>query len=142
MDNLSTPSSRDATEVSDAVAVVRADWNDLDASVQAALGPAEVALLRPGLMGESFSSLSPFCRVYHVRSIDDAEGTLVAAWDWSQVTATHGTVPITVRASFDAPGMEAEARRLAFHVARRLADLAGVETAPLVIDEDVKESDN
>lgn len=99
--------------------------------------PAEVAIIRPAVFGDRFLTLSPYCRLYSLRSITDAEGTLIAAWDWAG--AQEGReVRIVLRAAFDVPGMGDESNRLVYHVARRLADLAGVDTAPIVVDRAVR----
>lgn len=110
---------------------VTADWDDVDAALYAALDDGEMAVVRASLMGTSYTALSPWCRVYQVRSISDAAGTVAVAMDWRAEPDARGARPITVRCDLDGPsGSESEARFLkAF--SRRLAQLAGVETRPL-----------
>lgn len=116
------------TQDDKAIRTAIADWDDVDAAVDAALVEAEVAVIRPRLMGPRFTAVSFACRVYLLRSITDAEGLLVVAYDWQSEPSAKGSVPITVRAEVE--GQPAATEILVLGVARRLAQLAGVETAP------------
>lgn len=107
------------------------DWNDVDAAVSVSLDDAEVAIVPVSLMGPRFAELSPWLRVYELRSITDAMGSLYIARDWTVPPNRHGSEVIVIRAELDGSRLGDDANRLERGIARRLVQLAGVDTAPM-----------
>lgn len=119
---------------------VVADWSDVDPAINVSLQDGEVAIVPVSLMGPRFAELSPWLRVYELRSITDASGSLFIARDWTVPPDPRGSVVIVVRAELDGSRLGDDANRLERGIARRLVQLAGVETAPMFEQGDTSEN--
>lgn len=112
------------TSGNEAVATLKGDWDDIDAAAEMGTWWAECVWVGWP------ESPSPIERVYTLRHISDARGTLTvrrAPADAERVENIDITLSCTM-GRFGEPALE---RDVVAKTARRLAELRGVEFAPL-----------
>ncbi|MDX2131149.1 MAG: hypothetical protein SFY69_03740 [Planctomycetota bacterium] len=111
----------------------RGDWNDLDAAIEAALGPNELARV-----GAWSPSQAPSYFVHAPRDTEERERTVelvTAGAETVIIRATRaaagdpGAIELTVRVGRF--GDEGRERAIARDIVARLEQLAGVDVAPL-----------
>lgn len=113
----------EAGQVSPGRATLTADWNDLDAAADVAAGRAQLAILRA-------TSPDPCTRRYELTSVRGEPGALT-------VTRPHPcdtpgeSIPLTIEATLGRFGDPPRERTLLNAFTSRLADLHGVEFAPI-----------
>lgn len=112
-----------AGQTSPGRAILTADWNDLDAAADVAAGRAQLAILRA-------TSPDPCTRRYELTSVRGEPGALT-------VTRPHPcdtpgeSIPLTIEATLGRFGDPPRERTLLNAFTSRLADLHGVEFAPI-----------
>ena len=112
------------TSGNEAMATLKGDWDDIDAAAEMGTWYAECVWVGWP------ESPSPIERIYHLRHISDARGTLTVRR--SQADAERiADIDITLECSMGRFGEPALERDVVAKTARRLAELRGVEFAPL-----------
>lgn len=112
-----------AGDTSPGRATLTADWNDLDAAADVAVGRAELAIVRT-------TCPDPCTRRYELTSVRGEPGTLTITRP-APCDGPGESIPLTIEAAVGRFGDPQRERTLLSAFTSRLADLHGVEFAPI-----------
>jgi hypothetical protein len=110
------------TDPNAAKAVAVGDWNDVEAAAIYAVGQNETTIVS--------SNSTETQQVFHIRSIRDEKGTIVAQRD-AAIGNESGTGPIHLSCSLGLFGNESAERSILDAMRRRLESLRGVDYRPI-----------